>query len=211
MTHKHTTTRLVTALFASALVRCPRRSLRRFAGPCLLAAALSACTAANVSKTTVTSSRLPPPDADGQYRPGWPTLGHGYERFITIQLGPDGFEHCRMVSPKFPFDSATSYVEDKDQLAAFVRCLNHPEMAGRKVALIGRADPRGTDDYNMKLGAKRADSIRDYLVSAGLAPDRIVYIESEGKRDAKGSTDGDYSFGYDRRVDVRVLGGAHAP
>lgn len=174
-----------------------------------LSVALAGCTAQTGTVTT-TSAPLPPPAADGQYHPGWPTLGHGVERFITIQLGPDGFEHCRMVSPKFPFDSSLSYVEDKDQLAAFVRCMNHPSMAGRKVLLIGRADPRGTDDYNLKLGERRADAIRSFLVEQGLAPDRIIAVESLGKRGAQGYKP-EYSFGYDRRVDVVVEGGAHSP
>jgi len=178
----------------------------------LIAVSLSALVACakTTSTTTVTSSALPPTDSNGEYHPGWPTLGRGVERFITIQLGPDTFEHCRMVSPKFPFDSALTYVQDKDQLAAFVRCLNHPSMLERKVALVGRADPRGSDDYNMKLGMQRADAIRDFLIQEGLSPDRIVSIDSEGKRDAKGQLP-EYSFGYDRRTDVIVLGGAHQP
>jgi len=171
---------------------------------------LVACASGTTTTTTTTSSTLPPPDSNGEYHPGWPTLGRGVERFITIQLGPDTFEHCRMVSPKFPFDSSMTYVQDKDQLAAFVRCLNHPSMLDRKVALVGRADPRGSDAYNMQLGMRRADAIRDFLVQEGLSPDRIVSLDSEGKRDAKGYLP-EYSFGYDRRTDVIVLGAAHQP
>jgi peptidoglycan-associated lipoprotein len=165
-------------------------------------AALVAC----ASQTTTTSSAsLPPPNAE--YSPSWPTLGRGVERFITIQLGPDALEQCRNVSPKFPFDSATADVEDQDQLAALVRCLNHETMQSRSVLLVGRADPRGTDAYNMELGTKRVEHIRDFLVREGLDPSRIT-TDSGGKRDARGSLP-DYSFGYDRRVDVVVLGAHH--
>jgi OmpA-OmpF porin, OOP family len=175
-----------------------------------LMGALVGCADAAVSTTTVTSARLPAPSSDGEYHPAWPTLGHGVERSFTIQLGPDTLEHCRMVSPKFAFDSAQTYVEDKDQLSAFVRCLNHPSMLGRKVELVGRADPRGTDAYNMQLGLRRAEEIRAFLIHEGLAPERIVMTESAGKRDAKGNLP-EYSFGYDRRTDVIVVGAVHTP
>jgi OOP family OmpA-OmpF porin len=174
----------------------------------LLSTALVAC-AGEATQTKTTSAELPVPNADGNYRPGWPVLGNGPERFITIHLGPDEFAQCRMVSPKFPFNSASTYVEDDDQLAALVRCLNHPSMESRGVLLVGRADPRGTDAYNLKLGQERAEHIREFLVKQGLAPTRIA-TDSEGKRDAKGGTP-DYSYGYDRRVDVVVVGGTHSP
>ena len=89
---------------------------------------------------------------------------------IAIELGPDTLARCRDVSPKFPFDSVTAYVEDKDQLAALVLCLNHESMRSRGVLLVGRADPRGSTAYNDDLGQRRADQIRVFLVGAGLAP-----------------------------------------
>jgi peptidoglycan-associated lipoprotein len=159
--------------------------------------------------TVEASAGLPPPNANGEYSPSWPTLGNGAARFISVELGPDALAHCRDVSPKFPFDSSTAYVESKDQLTALVGCLNHESMQARGVLLVGRADPRGTDTYNMALGSRRAEQIREFLVHEGLSPDRIA-TESEGKRDAKGNLPA-YSNGFDRRVDVVVLGGEHRP
>ena len=175
-----------------------------------VAVATSACATEAQQTVTTTSATLPMPNVDGQYRPPWPTLGHGVDGYRTLQLGPDTLEHCQMVSPKFPFDSSLTYVENKDELAAFVRCMNHPSMTDKKVLLVGRADPRGSDEYNMKLGERRAAAVRDFLVQSGLAPERIVAIESQGKRGAKGYLP-QYSFGYDRRVDVMVEGDVHAP
>lgn len=173
-----------------------------------LTIAFVAC-AATPPPTVEKAAGLPPADANGQYSMSWPSLGRGTARFITIELGPDTLEHCRGVSPKFPFDSSTAFVEDKDQLAALVRCLNHESMLSRGVLLVGRADPRGTDAYNLALGSRRAEQIREFLVGEGLAPERIA-TESEGKRDAKGNLPA-YSRGYDWRVDVVVVGGEHQP
>ncbi|MGD1934834.1 MAG: peptidoglycan-associated lipoprotein Pal [Candidatus Phaeomarinobacter sp.] len=51
--------------------------------------------------------------------------------------------------------------------------------AGR-VTLEGHADERGTREYNLALGARRANSAKDYLVSLGVQPSRVQTI-SYGK------------------------------
>jgi len=42
-----------------------------------------------------------------------------------------------------------------------------------RVDVEGHCDERGTNDYNLALGAKRAQAAREYLVSLGIAPDRL--------------------------------------
>jgi peptidoglycan-associated lipoprotein len=42
-----------------------------------------------------------------------------------------------------------------------------------RVEIEGHCDERGTNEYNLALGAKRAQAARDYLVSLGIAPDRL--------------------------------------
>jgi peptidoglycan-associated lipoprotein len=49
-----------------------------------------------------------------------------------------------------------------------------------KILIEGHADERGTEDYNLALGEKRAKSAFDYLASMGIAPDRMKVI-SYGK------------------------------
>lgn len=49
-----------------------------------------------------------------------------------------------------------------------------------KVQIEGHADERGTTEYNLALGQKRAQSCRDYLVSMGIAAERLTII-SYGK------------------------------
>ncbi len=174
----------------------------------ILCLALAAC-ASETGAVQTTSATLPPPNAQGEYTVPWPTFGHGEARFITIQLGPDTYAYCRNVSPKFPFDQSVTYVQYRDQLQALASCLKHPAMEGRHVVLVGRADSRGPDDYNIKLGARRADAIRKILIESGVPADRIETV-SYGARGARGMLPS-YSDGYDRRVDVVVTGGTHQP
>lgn len=42
-----------------------------------------------------------------------------------------------------------------------------------RVEIEGHADERGTNEYNLALGAKRAQSARDYLASLGIAKERL--------------------------------------
>ncbi|MEP6918630.1 MAG: OmpA family protein [Acidobacteriota bacterium] len=45
-----------------------------------------------------------------------------------------------------------------------------------KVMVEGHADSRGTNEYNLALGERRADSVRDYLVSLGIPVDRVTIV-----------------------------------
>src|SRR6187455_2351130 len=45
-----------------------------------------------------------------------------------------------------------------------------------RVSVEGHADARGTNEYNLALGQRRANAVRDYLVSLGIAADRLVVI-----------------------------------
>jgi len=58
------------------------------------------------------------------------------------------------------------------------------------IIAVGHADRIGSDAYNMKLSVRRADSVKAYLVSKGIAASRI-YTEGKGQRqpvkDCKGS------------------------
>ncbi len=51
--------------------------------------------------------------------------------------------------------------------------LDHPEI---KIEIQGNCDERGTNEYNLALGEKRAKSAQAYLVNMGVSPDRIKTI-----------------------------------
>jgi len=51
-----------------------------------------------------------------------------------------------------------------------------------KVTVEGHADARGTNEYNLSLGERRASAVRDYLASLGIAADRILAV-SKGEEE----------------------------
>jgi peptidoglycan-associated lipoprotein len=78
----------------------------------------------------------------------------------------------------YPFDSTTLLSEAEDilkQNAEWMRA--HPTA---RVEIEGHCDDVGSAEYNLALGAKRAQIARDFLVSQGVAPERLVTI-SYGK------------------------------
>ncbi|VAX20079.1 Tol-Pal system peptidoglycan-associated lipoprotein PAL [hydrothermal vent metagenome] len=48
--------------------------------------------------------------------------------------------------------------------------------SGAKVQIEGHCDERGTEEYNLALGERRANSVKNYLVSLGISPDRLFTI-----------------------------------
>ena len=78
----------------------------------------------------------------------------------------------------FPLDSYSLDDASRAVLDANARLLrDRPDLT---VRIEGHCDERGTVEYNMSLGEKRADSVRDYLVAAGVSQSRLSTI-SYGK------------------------------
>ena len=51
------------------------------------------------------------------------------------------------------------------------------------VTIVGHTDAKGSDAYNMALGMRRADSVRDYFIAQGYPERLLAPAESLGKRD----------------------------
>ncbi|HUA81902.1 MAG TPA: OmpA family protein [Dyella sp.] len=79
----------------------------------------------------------------------------------------------------FAFNDATLRDQDKPLLDDFAKIVskNYPQAV---VTVEGFTDSAGGAGYNMKLGHKRADAVRDYLVSAGMSADQLHTV-SYGK------------------------------
>jgi len=73
------------------------------------------------------------------------------------------------------------------------------------VIAVGHTDAIGTDQYNLKLGARRAAAVKAYLVSKGVDANRI-YTESKGEKDPIASNKTSEGRSKNRRVEVEVVG-----
>ncbi len=104
----------------------------------------------------------------------------------------------------FAFDSATLSDQDKPALQDFASTISkyHPNVL---ITVEGFADPAGSRAYNKKLGMARANAVRDFLISSGMAQDQVravSYGEDVNRQVVEGAT---HDHGADnRRVSLTV-------
>jgi peptidoglycan-associated lipoprotein len=105
-------------------------------------------------------------------------------------------------TPKFNYDEFGLEVEDRAVLESVATCLTSGPLQGRAIQLVGRADPRGTQEYNLALGNKRANTVAIYMKKIGISSDQIS-TTTRGDLDAEGT--GETSWRDDRRVDIVLM------
>ncbi|MGA0606437.1 peptidoglycan-associated lipoprotein Pal [Phenylobacterium sp. VNQ135] len=76
-----------------------------------------------------------------------------------------------------------------------------------RVRIEGNADERGTREYNLALGARRANAVRDYLVSRGVTSDRISTI-SFGKEQPLDPGASEEAYQKNRNARTAIVSGA---
>jgi len=82
----------------------------------------------------------------------------------------------------FAFDSADLTDEGKARLNEMLSGLTAADLNDQKIEITGHTDRIGDAGYNMGLSQRRADAVRDYLVSQGVVP---TFIETSGVGAAK--------------------------
>jgi len=78
--------------------------------------------------------------------------------------------------------------------------------SGLTITVEGHADERGTREYNLALGARRANSAKDYLIALGVGPSRVKTI-SYGKERPVALGSNDEAWSQNRRATTTVTGG----
>ncbi len=101
----------------------------------------------------------------------------------------------------FDFDVDRFKPEDRAALSAFGRAL--AARPGARVRLEGHADERGTREYNLALGERRANGIRDHFVVNGVGGERIEVVSFGEERLVRRGED-EESHALNRRVEIVV-------
>lgn len=112
----------------------------------------------------------------------------------------------QMMQRTYYFDFDRSDVRDEYKPAIFANAnylMQHPQM---KIIVEGHTDPRGSREYNVALGERRANAVADLLRAKGVNPAQIRVVSYGSERPAvSGRTDA--AFEQDRRaVIVRLQG-----
>ena len=96
------------------------------------------------------------------------------------------------------FDLDASTIKD-DQRPALQRNADYlRRWATVRVSVEGHADSRGTNEYNLALGERRANAVREYMVGLGVAADRMVVV-SKGEEAPVCTEETEACFARNRR------------
>lgn len=119
---------------------------------------------------------------------------------------PEGCENIGLVH--FDFDKFSVNKQYYDQVQAVAECMKrHPDTT---LVIEGYADDRGTASYNMALGERRANSVRERLVSLyGITPNRINTV-SYGMERPLMNDHNEVAWSKNRRAAFNFLGGKGA-
>jgi peptidoglycan-associated lipoprotein len=102
----------------------------------------------------------------------------------------------------FEFDQATLSDLAKDTLVRNVEWLR--TNSAMRVQVEGNADERGTPEYNLALGERRAEAVKSYLASLGVDRNRLLTI-SYGEERPADPGHGEDAWAKNRRVDFKAM------
>lgn len=157
---------------------------------------------------TTACRRTPPPPAAAPAQPGQATAQPAP---TSPAADPDASrraeeERARGVLAErvyFDYDDASLRADSRQTLDVKVPLLR--QYPGFTLTIEGHADERGSTEYNLALGTRRAATVRDYLVGFGLESRRFRTISYGEERPlAQGS--GESAWSQNRRAEFRVDG-----
>ena len=101
----------------------------------------------------------------------------------------------------FAFDDASLSEQARNRLREKARWLRKNTDA--TVIIEGHCDERGTEEYNLALGSRRAESVKDFLVNAGVEASRLITI-SYGEEKPAVEGHNPEAWAKNRRVEFRI-------
>jgi peptidoglycan-associated lipoprotein len=117
-----------------------------------------------------------------------------------VDITPDLAE-CTNVRVHFPFNSDEIDGNDKPLLDRSARCLKADH--GLHVTIEGNADERGTEEYNMALGDRRANAVAKYLESLGASSIQLKTV-SYGKENPECQEHDEACWARNRRAGLKA-------
>lgn len=175
------------------------RTALRLALIAAAAASMSACASRPKPAGPAPAAEAPPPTAETPpASPG--VVGEsvipGSERDFVINAGDRVY---------FDFDRYDVRADAQPILDAQAAWLQrYPAV---RVRIEGNTDDRGTREYNLALGARRANAVRDYLISHGVTSSRITTM-SYGKEQPIDPGTGEEAWARNRNARTGIVSGA---
>lgn len=104
----------------------------------------------------------------------------------------------------FDFDKSIIKLEGRQMLDGLIGMINK-DYNLEVIIAVGHTDSIGTEAYNLKLGMRRAEAVKAYMIARGIEKNR-VYTESKGESQPIASNKTAQGRAQNRRVDIEVVG-----
>ena len=140
----------------------------------------SASSASSATTSTASSGSSDSSSSSSSSTSSSGALGSSSESTTTYSYDTDPKTALIKVGDRvlFGYDSSELDDDDRSVLDNQAKFLNqNPSL---KVTIEGHCDERGTREYNLALGEKRASAVKDYLISVGINSERVSVV-SYGK------------------------------
>ncbi len=129
---------------------------------------------------------------------------------VTSSIVPGSAEDLRVnVGDTVHFAYNEYNIEDNDKSTLQRQATWLQKYPSVKVTVEGDCDERGTREYNLALGARRANAVKEYLVSLGVSASRVETI-SYGKEHPVCTQSTEDCWAQNRRGVTGVTGGANS-
>jgi peptidoglycan-associated lipoprotein len=129
---------------------------------------------------------------------------------VTSQILPGSAEDFRVnVGDTVHFGYNEYNVEDNDKTVLGRQAQWLGKYPSVRVTVEGHADERGTREYNLALGARRANAVKEYLVSQGVSTARVETV-SYGKERPICTESNEACWAQNRRGVTTITGGANS-
>ncbi|MFC1486011.1 peptidoglycan-associated lipoprotein Pal [Candidatus Latescibacterota bacterium] len=102
---------------------------------------------------------------------------------------------------QFDFDRSDIRADQRSAIERNARLLS--QYSTVRIRLEGHCDERGTEEYNMALGQRRADSVMQYLTSYGISGSRITSI-SYGEMRPAATGQNEAAWSQNRRCEIAI-------
>ncbi|HYQ40177.1 MAG TPA: peptidoglycan-associated lipoprotein Pal [Pseudomonas sp.] len=131
-----------------------------------------------------------------------PNAGYGANSgAVDGSLGGSGDEAALRAITTFYFEYDSSDLKPEAMRALDVHAKDL-QSSGQRVVLEGHTDERGTREYNMALGERRAKAVQRYLMLQGVSPAQLELV-SYGEERPVVTGSGEESWAQNRRVELK--------
>ena len=118
---------------------------------------------------------------------------------VTNGIGADGVPAPAARSVYFDVDSYTVRADGQPVVSAHSEFLN--KNRGQKIIIQGNTDDRGTAEYNLALGQRRSEALRQALALRGVGANQMEAV-SLGKEEPRAMGSDEAAWAENRRADI---------